>query len=257
MSMTENLGLQVRNLSKQFGGLTVAKNINVDLKPGDRTALIGPNGAGKTTFANLITGILQPSAGDIRLNGQDIGGLSEASRVRAGIAKTFQITTLFKRMTVRENIRLPLLERRKMAMGMFRAADSYRLIEDEVDQLLADFRLTAFGDSLINELAYGQQRLVEMALTLALKPQILILDEPAAGVPSSDSHLIVDAIERLPKDLSVLIIEHDMRLVFSVASSIIVLVNGEILTQGTPAEISADARVRELYLGGRHDKSHS
>lgn len=257
MSSNNHAGLEVRNLSKQFGGLTVAKNINVDLRPGDRTALIGPNGAGKTTFANLITGILQPSAGDIILNGKNIGGLSEAARVRAGIAKTFQITTLFKRMTVRENIRLPLLERHKMAMGMFRAADSYRVIEDEVDQLLADFRLTDFGDSAIKELAYGQQRLVEMALTLALKPRILILDEPAAGVPSSDSHLITDAIARLPKDLSVLIIEHDMRLVFSVASSIIVLVNGEILTQGTPAEISSNMRVRELYLGGRHDKSHS
>ena len=137
-------------------------------------------------------------------------------------------------------------------MRMFRRADRYGAVEDEVEQLLADFRLTQFGDMKINELAYGQQRLVEMALTLALRPRILILDEPAAGVPSSDSHLIVDAIQRLPSDLSVLIIEHDMRLVFSVASSIIVLVNGEILTQGTPHEISHNPRVRELYLGARH-----
>lgn len=245
-------GLEVRNLSKKFGGLTVASDINVDLRPGARTALIGPNGAGKTTFANLITGILQPSAGEIMLDGRNIGGLSESSRVRAGIAKTFQITTLFRRMSVRENIRLPVLERRKMAMRMFRRADRYGAVEDEVERLLADFRLTQFGDMKINELAYGQQRLVEMALTLALRPRILILDEPAAGVPSSDSHLIVDAIQRLPSDLSVLIIEHDMRLVFSVASSIIVLVNGEILTQGTPHEISHNPRVRELYLGARH-----
>lgn len=244
-------GLEVRNLSKKFGGLTVASDINVDLRPGARTALIGPNGAGKTTFANLITGILPPSSGEIRLDGQDIGPLSESSRVRAGIAKTFQITNLFRRMTVRENLRLPVLERRRMATRMFRPAASYPEVEAEVEQLLADFRLSDVGNMRINELAYGQQRLVEMALTLALKPRILILDEPAAGVPSSDSHLVVDAIRRLPSDLAVLIIEHDMRLVFSVASSIIVLVNGEILTQGTPEEIGRDQRVRELYLGAR------
>lgn len=246
------LGLQIRNLNKNFGGLEVARDISLDLPPGARTALIGPNGAGKTTFANLITGIVIPSSGKILLDGVDIGHLAEAARVKAGIAKTFQITTLFSRLSVRENIRLPILERVGRTGRFLRRADRTPAIEAEIDQLLADFGLGALGNAQVDQLAYGQQRLVEMALTLALKPRILILDEPAAGVPSSESYLIADAIKKLPADLAVLIIEHDMKLVFEVARSIIVLVAGAVLTQGTPAEISGDARVRDLYLGARH-----
>jgi branched-chain amino acid transport system ATP-binding protein len=246
-------GLQTRNLCKSFGGLHVARDINLELKPGARTALIGPNGAGKTTFANLITGISKPSGGAIFLDGTDIGNLDEAARVKAGIAKTFQITTLFKRMTVRENIRLPILEREGATFRAFGRCDDDRAVEGEVETLLANFNLSRMGDLRVAQLAYGQQRLVELALTLALRPRILILDEPAAGVPSSESHLIVEAIRRLPQELSVLIIEHDMKLVFEVAHSIIVLVNGAILTEGKPNEISRDPRVRQLYLGARHD----
>ena len=245
-------GLQIRGLNKNFGGLQVARDITLDLMPGARTALIGPNGAGKSTFANLITGIVPPSSGTILLDGRDIGRLNEAARVKAGIAKTFQITTLFKRLSVRENLRLPILERVGQTGRFLRRADANPSIETEIDRLLSDFNLTGLGDARVNQLAYGQQRLVEMALTLALKPRILILDEPAAGVPSSESHLITNAIQRLPADLAVLIIEHDMKLVFEVARSIIVLVSGAILTEGTPAEIAADPRVRELYLGARH-----
>ena len=245
-------GLQVRGLNKAFGGLTVARDIALDLAPGARTALIGPNGAGKTTFANLITGILPPSSGEILLDGRDIGRLGEAERVRAGIAKTFQITTLFRALTVRENIRLPVLERQGRALGWLRPAAGYPQVEEEIDRQLAAFRLERVADLPVRDLAYGTQRLVEMAMTLALRPRILILDEPAAGVPGSDSHLIVDAMERLPSDLAVLIIEHDMSLVFRVARSIIVLVNGAILTEGTPEAIAADQRVRDLYLGADH-----
>jgi branched-chain amino acid transport system ATP-binding protein len=246
-------GLQIKDLNKNFGGLEVARAITLDLVPGARTALIGPNGAGKTTFANLITGIIKPSSGTILLDGRDIARLSEAQRVKAGIAKTFQITTLFKRLTVRENIRLPILEREGRTGRFLRRADQTPSIENEINQLLASFGLTALAEAPVERLAYGQQRLVEMALTLALKPRILILDEPAAGVPSSESHLIIDAIKSLPADLAVLIIEHDMKLVFEVARSIVVLVAGAILTVGTPTEIAADARVRELYLGARHE----
>ncbi len=246
-------GLQVRNLNKSFGGLVVARDITLDLAPGDRKALIGPNGAGKSTFTNLITGILAPTSGEIRLDGRDIGRLSEAQRVKAGIAKTFQITTLFRSLTVRENLRLPLLERRGLTARMIGRADADPALEAEIEALLAQFKLSAFGDAKVDRLAYGQQRLVEMAMTLALRPRILILDEPAAGVPSSESPLISDAIAALPKDLSVLIIEHDMNLVFKVAAKIIVLVAGAILTEGSPQEISADARVRDLYLGAHHD----
>jgi len=245
-------GLQVSDLNMNFGGIVVAKNINFDLKPGDRKALIGPNGAGKTTFANLITGTLRPSSGSIRLDGDDIVHLKESKRVKAGVAKTFQITTLFKRMSERENIRLPILERMDKSRAWFVGADSHSEVESEIEALLEQFNLLATADIAVQDLAYGQQRLVEMALTLALKPRILILDEPSAGVPSSDSHIVTDAIERLPKELSVLIIEHDMKLVFKVASTIVVLVDGAILTEGTPQEISRDQRVRDLYLGARH-----
>jgi len=245
-------GLEVRSLSKRFGGLVVSEDINLDLPPGARKALIGPNGAGKSTFANLVTGILQPSGGTIRFDGQDIARLNEARRVKLGIAKTFQITNLFRNMTVRENLRLPVLERDGRGFGMFARADRNRAIEDEVAALIDQFDLGPLADRPVQDLAYGQQRLVELALTLALKPRVLILDEPAAGVPSSETHLITDAIERLPEDLAVLIIEHDMDLVFKVARSIVVLVQGRILTEGTPQQIAADPKVRELYLGGGH-----
>lgn len=250
---TGNAGLEVSNLNMNFGGIVVAKDINLDLRPGDRKALIGPNGAGKTTIANLLTGTLTPVSGSIRLDGRDIGHLKEAKRVKAGVAKTFQITTLFKRMSVRENLRLPVLERNGKARNCFVKSDSNGQVESEVDQLLSQFNLQSLADIPVQELAYGRQRLVELALTLALKPRILILDEPAAGVPSSDSHVITDAIEQLPKDLAVLIIEHDMKLVFKVANTIVVLVNGAILMEGSPGEISRDKRVRDLYLGARHE----
>ncbi len=246
-------GLEIRNLYKSFGGLKVAQDINLDLKPGDRKALIGPNGAGKTTFANLITGILHPDSGSVRLNGVDISGFKESKRVKAGVAKTFQITTLFKSMTVRENIRLPILEREGKSQHWFGRAERFSAIEAEISKILAQFNLLKFEETPVRDLAYGQQRLVELALTLALKPRILILDEPAAGVPSADSHMITDALERLPDDLSVLIIEHDMKLVFKVASKIVVLVNGAILTEGTPEDISQNRQVRDLYLGAQHE----
>lgn len=245
-------GLEVRGLSKTFGGLVVSENIDFDLPPGSRKALIGPNGAGKSTFANLVTGILAPSAGTIRFDGRDIAGMGEARRVKLGIAKTFQITTLFPNLTVRQNLRLPVLEREGRGFRLFIRADSDPAIEAEVQALIDQFDLGALADKPVLDLAYGQQRLVEMALTLALKPRVLILDEPAAGVPSSETHLITDAIARLPKDLAVLVIEHDMDLVFKVATSIVVLVQGRILTEGTPQDIATDAKVRELYLGGGH-----
>ena len=246
-------GLETRGLTKAYGGLTVASDISIRLEPGCRTALIGPNGAGKTTFSDLVTGITPPSSGQVFLDGQDITRLPEAKRVRAGLAKTFQITSLFKELTVRENLRLPVLERHHDTWRPFRRAGADAEVEAEIDDLLARFRLGDVADQKTVNLAYGQQRMVEIALTLALKPRVLILDEPAAGVPGSESGLILEAIEGLPKDLAVLIIEHDMDLVFQVASSIVVLVEGKVLTQGTPQEIASNQQVRELYLGAAHD----
>ncbi len=245
-------GLEVKNLQKHFGGIVVANNICLDLKPGDRKALIGPNGAGKTTFANLLTGTLMPESGSIRLDGADILSLKESKRVRAGVAKTFQITTLFKAMSVRENIRLPILERERKSLNWLASSASFPEVENEIEQLLAQFNLETFADLRVQDLAYGQQRLVEMALTLALKPRILILDEPSAGVPTSDAHIVIEAIERLPQNLAVLIIEHDMKLVFRVAARIVVLVNGAILLEGSPEEIAGNQQVRDLYLGASH-----
>ncbi|MGI3166257.1 ABC transporter ATP-binding protein [Pseudooceanicola sp. 200-1SW] len=245
-------GLEVRGLSKRFGGLTVSEDIDFDLPPGARKALIGPNGAGKSTFANLVTGILRPSGGTIRFDGRDIGALNEAARVKLGIAKTFQITTLFPSLTVRDNLRMPVLERQGLGGRMLRRAQGDAAVEAEVQELLEQFELAPLAETPVADLAYGQQRLVELALTLALRPRVLILDEPAAGVPSSETHLITEAIDRLPADLAVLVIEHDMDLVFRVASSIVVLVAGHILTEGTPTEIAAHDQVRELYLGAGH-----
>ena len=243
------VGLRLQGLHKRYGGLTVANAIDLTLAPGARCALIGPNGAGKTTIANLITGITQPSAGRILLGDRDLAGVGEAARVKAGIAKTFQITNLFAGMSVRENLRLAILERCGRTARLGSRADGDARIEAEIDERLTALGLLGVRDVEVAVLAYGQQRLVELALTLALQPRILILDEPAAGVPADESHLIQDAIAALPADLSVLIIEHDMRLVFRVATEIVVLVNGSILMRGTPAEVAADARVRELYLG--------
>ena len=245
-------GLEVRGLEKSFGGLAVARGIDLVLEPGARKALIGPNGAGKSTFANLITGILAPSAGEIRLDGRDIGRLSEAQRVKAGIAKTFQITTLFRRLTVRENLRLAVLERLGRATRWWRRADADAEVEVEIEERLAALGLADRAEVAVRDLAYGQQRLVELALTLALRPRVLLLDEPAAGVPTAEGHLIEEAIAALPDDLAVLIIEHDMDLVFRFARSIVVLVNGAILIEGPTEAIAADAEVQRLYLGSAH-----
>jgi len=242
-------GLSVRNLNKRFGGLTVASDLNVDLPPGSRTALIGPNGAGKTTFAGLVTGILPPSSGTIMLDGEDITRLSAARRVKRGIVRTFQITTLLKAMTPREHIRLAILERRNLGWRMFSGASDFRDVESEAASILEQLILREDADRRVDRLPYGKQRLVEIAIALALRPRILLLDEPAAGVPSGESGVIIDAIRTLPEDLAVLIIEHDMDLVFSFAKRIVVLVSGAILTEGEPGEIAADPRVRALYLG--------
>jgi branched-chain amino acid transport system ATP-binding protein len=244
-----DIGLKTIGLGKRYGGLTVAKDVNLELAPGDRTALIGPNGAGKSTFAGLVTGAITPTSGRITLDGHDITGLSTARRVKAGIVKTFQITTLLASFTPREHVRLTLLEKSNRGLRLLRDAASYRDIEDGTQATLDRLGLTDEADVPVEHLPYGKQRMTEFALGLALEPRILILDEPAAGVPSGETQLIVQAIKALPKDLAVLIIEHDMDLVFSFATKIIVLVAGMILTTGTPAEIAADPRVQKLYLG--------
>lgn len=243
--------LEVEGLSKNFGGLQVSSGITMSLHSGDRCALIGPNGAGKTTFVNLVTGVLPPTAGIIRLDGRDITGLSAAERVRRGLIRSFQVARLFKSMTVREHLELAVLQRDRRTFRLFASVAKIAGLTDEVAELLAVMGLGAVALTPVGSLAYGQQRLLEIALALAMKPKVLILDEPAAGVPHSESQRILDAIDQLPKDLAVLMIEHDMDLVARFARSVVVLAQGRLLCSGTTKDVMADPRVREVYLGSR------
>lgn len=244
--------LETRGLCKNFGALEVAKNIDFTLEVGDRHAVIGPNGAGKTTFVNLLTGALQPSAGDVRLNGDTITGLAEDQRVKRGLVRTFQINTLFAGLTVLENIYLTVAERMGVSTQLFRPVGSRPAVVAEAERLVEMVQLQEDAGKTIEELPYGRQRLVEIAIALALEPKVLLLDEPAAGVPNAETHIILDAIAALPSDIAVMIIEHDMDVVFRFAEHITVLVSGAILASGTPDEIAANEEVRAVYLGQGH-----
>ncbi len=246
-----DLVLAARGLHRSFGSLEVACDINFALAAGARHALIGPNGAGKSTLVNLLTGALRPSAGSIWLDGVDVTGLAVHQRVRRGLARTFQINTLLREMSVLEGVQLAVLERGGQGRALLGGRAGQRRAAEEGFDLLEQLGLAGDASAIVGALAYGRQRLVEVAMALALRPRVLLLDEPAAGVPPADSHLMLEVIARLPAGIAVLIIEHDMKLVFRFAERISVLVAGRILTEGSPAEIAADPRVREVYLGGR------
>jgi branched-chain amino acid transport system ATP-binding protein len=241
--------LQVEGLNRAFGALPVTRDVNLTLERGARRALIGPNGAGKTTLVNLITGALKPNSGRVLLNGEDITTLSQAERARRGLARTFQINQLFRGLTVLENLCMTIGERDGNCNNLWRSAGAKRSVIDEAIDHLESLQLGDDALKLVRELPYGRQRLVEIAIALAQKPRVLLLDEPAAGVPSSESHLILDVVAALDPDIAVLIIEHDMDVVFRFAREITVLVQGAVLTHGTPAEIMNNAQVRDVYLG--------
>jgi branched-chain amino acid transport system ATP-binding protein len=247
------LALEIKNLKKNFGALQVANDINLALPRGARHALIGPNGAGKTTLVNLITGRIRASSGEVLLDGEVMTPLPQASRIRRGIARTFQVNQLFRGLTVLENVYLAIGERTGACNHLWRSAGGETTVIDEALDHLQSLELVADACKPVRELPYGRQRLVEIAIALAQRPKLLLLDEPAAGVPSSENHLILDVIERLDPNITVLIIEHDMDVVFRLANRITVLVAGEVLTEGTPDEIAADERVRTVYLGERRD----
>ena len=244
--------LQTERLRKSFGALTVAENIDFRLEAGARHALIGPNGAGKTTFVNMLTGRLAPTSGRVLLGGDDITHVSEAGRVKRGLGRTFQINTLFREMSVLDNVALGVAERCGVAAKLWRPAGWHSGVRDRAAQLLSSLGIADVADRRVIDLPYGKQRLVEIAIALGLEPTVLLLDEPAAGVPSLESERIVQALEGLPGKIAILIIEHDMELVFRFAERITVLVQGEILCEGTPEEIAADRRVHQVYLGERH-----
>jgi branched-chain amino acid transport system ATP-binding protein len=241
--------LETQKLCKSFGALTVAENIDFRLEPGARHALIGPNGAGKTTFVNMLTGRIAPSSGRILLGGHEITRINQAARVRLGLGRTFQITTLFRELPVLDNVALGIAERDGVARRMWKPASRHTEITDEAMQLLATLGLSADAKIPVQDLPYGRQRLVEIAIALGLKPKVLLLDEPAAGVPSEDSGRILEVLAALPGDIAILVIEHDMDLVFRFAQRITVLVQGQVLVEGAPNEIAADRRVRDVYLG--------
>jgi branched-chain amino acid transport system ATP-binding protein len=244
--------LQTEKLCKSFGALTVAQNIDFRLEPGARHALIGPNGAGKTTFVNMLTGALAPTSGRILMNGQEITKTRQAARVGLGLGRTFQITSLFPRLPVLDNVALAIAERDGAANRMWKAAGRHHEIKDESMEVLGALGLADDAAAPAQDLPYGKQRLVEIAIALSLKPKVLLLDEPAAGVPSEESKKILANLERLPAGIAILIIEHDMDLVFRFAKHITVLVQGEVLTEGPPGEIARDRRVHQVYLGEQH-----
>ena len=243
------LALETIGLSKQFGALTVSDQINFQLEPGARHALIGPNGAGKTTFINLLTGRLTPSFGQVKMMGQEISSLNESQRVKMGLGRTFQINSLFNKMTVLDNVSLGISERLGISKKMWSNASAFSQLKEESLEILSLLGIADDANERVNQLPYGKQRLVEIAISLGLKPKVLLLDEPAAGVPSMESGRILQALDVLPKDIAILMIEHDMDLVFQFASKITVLVQGAVLCEGTPDEIANDSRVHQVYLG--------
>ena len=252
--MTE-IRLETRALSRHFGALLAVQDIDFRLAAGARHALIGPNGAGKTTFINLLAGLLSPSRGRVLLQGLDVTGKTQAERVKLGLARTFQINRLFRGLTVLENVCISVAERVGAAPSMIYPVGRRRDVIDEAMRLLEMLKLTAEAGRRAARIRDGRQRLVEIAIAIGLRPQVLLLDEPAAGVPSAESHIILDAIESLPEQLAVLIIEHDMDLVFRFARRVTVMVSGALFAEGTPREIEANPDVRAVYLGQAAQRS--
>jgi ABC-type branched-subunit amino acid transport system ATPase component len=248
-----SIALETRDLQKQFGGLKVTRDLSLKVEQGARHALIGPNGAGKTTVINLLTGVLKPNGGRIMLEGNDITDLPVHVRVLRGLSRTFQINQLYPDLTPIETIGLAVSERLGRGGDWWRVMGTRDDVNGEIAENLARFGLLDVMNEPTATLPYGKQRLLEIAVAIAAGPRVLLLDEPAAGVPESERHDILAAVGLLPRDVTVLLIEHDMDLVFSFADRISVLVNGALLVEGTPDEVARDHRVKAVYLGEAAD----
>ena len=246
--------LSCDGLVKRFDGITATDHVSLQIPRGARHALIGPNGAGKTTLINLLTGVLVPTEGRIRLRGEDISHLPPHQRVRRGLVRTFQINQLFEGLTPLQTLAMTVSQHLGLGGQWWQVLGRSAEVTNRCEQLLAQFHLTEVMNQHTHELAYGKRRLLEMAIALACEPRVLLLDEPVAGVPAGEREELLQTVAALPPDVSVVLIEHDMDLVFSFARSMTVLVQGAVLTEGTPADIAADPRVREVYLG--HGDSH-
>jgi len=241
--------LRTHALVKRFGGITATEDVSLSVERGARHALIGPNGAGKTTLINLLTGVIAPTSGRVVLGARDITSMAAHARVGLGLVRTFQINQLFASLTPLQSLALAVGSRLGAAWRWWQPVGHDAAIAAESERLVERFRLTEHADRPTRELPYGKRRLLEIGLAVALQPSVLLLDEPAAGVPAGERQDILDTVAALPADVSVLLIEHDMDLVFSFARRITVLVNGAVLTEGTPEAIAADPRVRAVYLG--------
>jgi ABC-type branched-subunit amino acid transport system ATPase component len=241
--------LEARGLIKLFGAFLATDNVSFSIEPGARQALIGPNGAGKTTLINLLTGVVKPTEGQVLLEGRDVTGLAASARVRLGLSRTFQINQLFPHLSPAESLGLAISERNGSGADFWRSAGTRPGIVAEIEELVTRFGLEDEMDQPTHRLPYGKQRLLEIALALATRPRVLLLDEPAAGVPEEERQDILAALAALPADVAILLIEHDMDLVFTFATRISVLVAGRLLVEGKPEDIASDERVRAVYLG--------
>lgn len=241
--------LQTRNLVKRFGGFAATNDVSISIAKGARHALIGPNGAGKTTLINLFTGVFAPTSGQILLDGADITALPAHGRVRRGLSRTFQINQLFGDFTPLDSMMLAIGERKGHGRMVWRPLSADREVADEAAATLERFRLADVMAHSTARLPYGKQRLLEIALAIAARPKVLLLDEPAAGVPEEERHEVLAIVRELPADVTVVLIEHDMDLVFSFADRISVLAAGALFAEGTVEEISRDPRVKAIYLG--------
>jgi branched-chain amino acid transport system ATP-binding protein len=241
--------LSAQGLVMKFGGITATNNVTLNLKKGARHALIGPNGAGKTTLINLLTGVLQPTEGRIVLEGRDITDLAPYQRVHRGMVRTFQINQLFDTLTPLETLAMTVSQHRGLGGKWWQALGAKKQITERCEQLLEQFHLTEVMGQETRVLAYGKRRLLEIAIALACEPRVLLLDEPVAGVPAGEREELLQTVAALPEDVSILLIEHDMDLVFSFANRMTVLVNGTVLTEGNPDEIANDPQVKAVYLG--------
>jgi ABC-type branched-subunit amino acid transport system ATPase component len=245
--------LALENLTVRFGGLAAVDRVSFEVEPQTVHGLIGPNGAGKTTAINLLTGVLRPDSGRILLHGNDIAGLPVHTRVLRGLSRTFQINQLYADLTPLETIGLAVSERLGRGGDWWRRMGTREDVNAEIAETLASFHLLEVMNELTATLPYGKQRLLEIAVAIAAKPRVLLLDEPAAGVPESERHDILAAVAALPREVTVLLIEHDMDLVFSFADRISVLVSGALLVEGPPDEVARDVRVKAVYLGEAAD----
>lgn len=242
--------LKVEGVSKSFKGLQVLKNVSLDLKPGERHVIIGPNGAGKTTLFNCINGVLPVNEGRVEIKGKDVTKLPPNTRVPLGMARTFQKNNLFGPLTVEENVHLAVTAVKPYRYRWFRPLTSYRDILEEAERLLKEWDLWERRKHVVNELSYGEQRLLEILLALASGPDILMLDEPTSGMSPAETAQTTRLIQSLPRSISLLVIEHDMEVVFAIADRITVLHHGEVFMSGPPDTIKGDEKVKEIYFGG-------